>query len=98
MRKVFFRSEAKSELFHAVNYYDCQRKKLGNEFLEKVNQHIEKIIENPLLYPIVINNARRCIIKDFPYSVFYRTTESGNICILHIVHQRRNSLDWLTMH
>jgi len=44
---VEFLPQAKSELLHAVEYYEGQLIGLGQRFWNEVDQHITWIVENP---------------------------------------------------
>ncbi len=98
MKTISFYSEAKAELYNTIHFYDGQRKGLGKDFLEEVNQYIEKIIENPLINPLFLGKARRCILKRFPYNIFYYIDKTENIHIIAIAHQHRRPTYWSTRH
>ncbi len=60
-------------------------------FRDEFYTALELIEENPYLYQI-INSAkhRRCLLKSYLYSVFYRiTTTSQTIDVLALAHQAK---------
>jgi plasmid stabilization system protein ParE len=90
---IRFHSEAEQELKDAVIWYDYQRKGLGAEFFLCIDESIERIQNNPQLYPIVHKNIRRTVIRRFPFAIFYEVSES-EIRIIGIFHARRDPSQW----
>ncbi len=52
-------------------------------------KHISGIAELPVRYAIVRGNIRRCMLRRFPYGVYYHKTSEG-IRILVIKHHSRH--------
>jgi hypothetical protein len=50
---LVFRSEARDELDEAYNYYESQQLGLGDEFLEYVDEVLNRICQQPELYVVV---------------------------------------------
>jgi len=51
------------------------------------------ILSNPHQYPVVHNSIRRAILKQFPYSLFFKIIED-RIIILSVIHHKRNPKIW----
>jgi toxin ParE1/3/4 len=92
LKTVRFHPEAKRELQDAAAWYNHQRKGLGAEFFLCIDESISRIIENPLLYPIIHNNIRRAVVRRFPFAVFYEVDEE--IRVIAIFHSYRNPNWW----
>jgi hypothetical protein len=45
----------------AFSWYEAKRPELGFEFIERVEEAIEKIAENPTLHARLIEDARRVL-------------------------------------
>jgi plasmid stabilization system protein ParE len=90
---VRFHPEADREFKDAFNWYDHQRKGLGAEFFLCVDESIERIQNNPQLYPLVYNNIRRAVVRRFPFAVFYEVEES-EIRVIGVFHSRRDPDQW----
>lgn len=92
---LVFRPEARDELDEAYNWYESQQSGLGDNFLEKVDEALERICQMPESYPVVYRDVRRAVIQGFPYIVYYRIVSSRAI-VTAIFHGRRNPQAWQT--
>jgi toxin ParE1/3/4 len=52
-----------------------------------------RIIENPLLYPKVVRDACKCIIRKFPYAIIYRVRDDV-ITVVAFMHLHRKPGYW----
>jgi toxin ParE2 len=82
---VEFLPQAKSELLHAVEYYEGQLVGLGQRFWNEVDEHITWIAENPEVPLLRGGGYRRANLRVFPYYVAYMVRDSV-ICILSVAH------------
>jgi hypothetical protein len=82
---VQFLPEAKSELLHAVEYYEGQLDGLGQRFWREVDQHITWIAENPEVPQVRVGGYRRVNLRVFPYYVAY-IVRRPILWILSIAH------------
>ena len=90
---IRFHPEADREFKEAVNWYDYQRKGLGAEFFLCVDESMERIQNNPQLYPLVHHKIRRAVVRRFPFAVFYEVGES-EIRVIGVFHSRRDPDRW----
>jgi plasmid stabilization system protein ParE len=88
MIPVRFHPEAISEMTEAAEFYESQQKDLGKHFLSSVQDALNQVQINPLLYPVAHLDVRRCITKTFPFSVLYRIAPD-QIVVVAIMHQGR---------
>ncbi len=79
------RSEKDVEV--AFEWYEKQRRGLGFDFLDCVEASLKSILSYPEIYEIVYSNFRRCVIRRFPFSVFY--TIEGDEIIIHSIFDNR---------
>ena len=86
-------SEAELEIFEAALRYEREREGLGFRFEEQVTMVLTRLLENPFQFPIVEEDARRALVRDFPYGVFF-TTEADLITVLAVLHLRRHRDTW----
>ena len=77
----------------AANFYEIRQSGLGNRFLDSLDAAFESIVAHPFSYRIVIENYRRRLVNQFPYSVIYRT-EADRIFVLAIAHWSRKPYYW----
>ena len=88
-----FHPEAESEMISAAMYYESQQKDLGKRFLSTVQDSISHIQINPMIYPIVHLDARRCMTRTFPFGVIFRINP-GSIVIMAVMHLHRHPDYW----
>ncbi len=71
------------------DWYDSQRQGLGREFRESVDHAIARIADDPLTYPKRYREARRILLRRFPYVLWYRPLENF-VVVLACVHGKRD--------
>ncbi|MFH1981903.1 MAG: type II toxin-antitoxin system RelE/ParE family toxin [Pseudomonadota bacterium] len=74
----------------AFAWYERQRRGLGFNFLDCVENAIRNISIYPEMYQIRYKNFRGCPIRRFPFSIFY-TIEQNEI-VVHSVFDNRQDL------
>lgn len=87
--KIRFLSLARLELIDTIEFYDYQSSLLGQRFYKEFKISLQRIKEYPNSWPKLGKRTRRCIIKGFPYAIFYWNT-SEEIIITAISHMHRN--------
>ena len=92
-RDLIIRSRAEAELADAFNWYENQVSELGSDFLKTVDAALAGVLRNPAAHPIVHGKIRRCLVRRFPYAIFY-LIEPTKIIVLAVFHVRRNPTDW----
>jgi plasmid stabilization system protein ParE len=92
--RVRFLQVAKRELDDAVDYYNREKPGLGYEFLWEVFFAIDRIKQFPQAWQAFYEDARRCIIRRFPYGIIY-VQEKDIILILAIAHLHRTPDYWI---
>ncbi len=69
---LVFRPEVREELDEAYSWYENQQAGLGDEFLDCVDEILNRICQLPESYAVVYNDVRRAVLQRFPDAVFYR--------------------------
>lgn len=92
-RRLVFRPEANLDINEAAEWHEARGQGLAAEFLRVLDACIESIRRNPLLYPVVYGEARRAMMRRFPYSVIYAVRED-EIVIIGCIHGRRDPKRW----
>ena len=77
----------------AYEWYESQRPRLGEEFLDAVGKVMQSITENPELYAVIHRQTRRALVRRFPYGVFYRLV-ANEIIIVACYHAKRDPRGW----
>ena len=92
---VVFRPEVRNELDEAYSWYESQELGLGDDFLEQVDEALDRICQMPESYTAVYRDVRRTVIQRFPYIIYYRIV-SSRVIVIAVFHGRRNSKAWQT--
>ncbi|OUL34333.1 type II toxin-antitoxin system RelE/ParE family toxin [Nostoc sp. 106C] len=92
---LVFRPEVREELNEAYSWYESQKLGLGDEFLECVDETVNRISQMPESYAVAYRDIRRAIVRRFPYAVYYRIV-SSRVIVTAIFHGRRDPKSWQT--
>jgi plasmid stabilization system protein ParE len=90
---VYLRPEARDDIEQASTWYERQSPGLGDDFLDQVLDTLDRIAENPKLYPAVHRQTRRAVLRRFPFGVFYHV-EDDAIVVIAIMHGSRDPGAW----
>ena len=85
--RLRYTDRARDDLELAFVWYERQRRGLGFEFLDCVEAAVKSILERPKLYRVRYALFRGCVIRRFPFSIFY-TIEEREI-VVHSVFDNR---------
>ena len=92
--KIVFTELAVKELNETHSFYELEMEGLGEEFSKEMVRVTKRIAKFPEAYPITKNDIRKCVVRKFPYNLFY-TIEKDFILILSIAHQHRRPFYWV---
>jgi len=84
---LLYTQRAKNDVELAFAWYESQRTGLGFDFLDCIEVSLKNILEFPELYKNIYSNFRRCVIRRFPFSIFY--TIEANKIVIHSVFDNR---------
>lgn len=76
---------AKQDVNDAFVWYEEKSLGLGLEFLRCLEATIESIQRFPLMFPVVLDDYHRALIRRFPYAIFYEVEPSRTV--IHAVFQ-----------
>jgi plasmid stabilization system protein ParE len=86
-------AEAEVEIFEAALRYEREKSGLGLRFEADLERTFARLADNPLQFPPLEAEARRALLRRFPYGVFYSVT--GNVVtVLAVLHLRRHPATW----
>ena len=92
---LVFRPEVRKELDEAYSWYESQELGLGDDFLEQIDEALDRIYPMPESYPAVYRDVRRAVVRRFPYIIYYRIV-SSRVIVTAVFHGRRNPKAWRT--
>ena len=91
--QIVVRPAAAADIDDAFLWYEGQRAGLGYEFLAAAQTVVDVIAQHPLRYPVVRRNARRALLRRFPYAIYFRIY-GDIIVVVACMHGRRNPRRW----
>jgi plasmid stabilization system protein ParE len=91
--RLIIRPEAEFDLEDAFTWYESQEPGLGSEFVRAIDACISTVGRNPLTYRLIYQEARRVLVRRFPYFLFY-IVEEDTIFVIGCFHNKRNPQDW----
>jgi len=84
---------AEDDIQQAYVWYEAQRKGLGDEFLLAIDECFQGIVRNPEAFHTIHRDARRALLRRFPYCVYFVMNEA-EIIVLAVLHGRRDPQVW----
>lgn len=90
--EIIVKPEAALEVQTAFDWYENQSKGLGFEFMRSADGALQSVRRNPFAYQTIYQQARRVLLRKFPYAFFY-IIEEKRIVLLACFHQKRNEID-----
>jgi plasmid stabilization system protein ParE len=71
LKSVNVQPRADAEADEAATWYEAEQPGLGVEFLLELDAAIERAAESPLAYARVCLDARRVLMRRFPFAVYF---------------------------
>mgnify|MGYP001588889475 FL=1 len=94
MKRARFVSAARLEFLAEVTYYNKAQPDLGARFASAVEEAAARALAFPMAGTPSPSGTRRVIVKEFPFSLFYRP-EADGIVIFAISHHARRPGYWV---
>ena len=69
--RLIIRPETELDIRDAFEWYEAQTPGLGSEFIRAVDNCLSGIGRNPFAYPKVYKQARRSLLRRFPYGLLF---------------------------
>jgi plasmid stabilization system protein ParE len=89
--RTIFSSKAQREIAESWNWYEDRQLGLGDRFLNEIAEHIRKIEQTPIRFPIRFKSYREASVPVFPFLIIYRINERKKIIrIVSVFHTSRN--------
>jgi toxin ParE1/3/4 len=93
LRQVDLHPEAVAEAQAAAQWYRERSASAAHAFLAELDRAIEKISEDPAIWPRHVGGTQRFLLKRFPFSVVYRQLPN-RIEVVAVAHGRRKPGYW----
>jgi hypothetical protein len=87
-----FLSEVEDDAINGYIWYETKSYGLGDEFLRMFYACVGDILRNPLLYQKVHSEFRRCLLRRFPYAIYF-IINNDQIMVTGLFHCARDPRD-----
>lgn len=84
-----FLPEVEDDVINAYLWYEEKSKGLGEEFLRIFYASSAEIARTPNLYRKVYKNFHRCLLKRFPYAIYF-IVKKKTVIVYGVFHCARN--------
>ena len=91
--ELVIRPEAEADVLEGFRWYNEQLPGLGQEFLVEIDRALESIQSYPEANRKLYREYRRCLMRRFPYSIFY-VIHAEKIVVFGILHAARDPRLW----
>ena len=88
-----FLSPAEEEMTEAALFYDAASSGLGSDFLDDVQQALDRLREHPQAGATLTEGMRRALLHRFPFSVIY-SIERDEILVIAVAQHGRRPRYW----
>lgn len=90
---LVFRPDVRDDINDAYNWYERQKPGLGDEFINCVDEILNRVCLLPESYAIVYRDVRRAVLRRFPYAVYHRVI-SSRVVMTAVFQARRDPKLW----
>jgi len=90
---LVFQAGVRDDIDEAYDWYEKQRRGLGEDFLAAIQVVLDRIESTPEIHAPIYKAARQGRLKRFPYAVYYRI-EPDRIAVIAVHHSKRNPRIW----
>jgi plasmid stabilization system protein ParE len=87
---VEYHPAVEAELRDIQQYYDDRSPGLGAQFLDEFERQVLALAATPQRWMVVTGDIRRCLMRRFPYTIYFRQLQEKGIRITVVKHQRRH--------
>lgn len=93
MAEVVLHAAAEAEYEEALAWYLARSVRAANRFEVAFELALEKVAANPAAYPLCDDRHRFCLLRRYPYGIFYRV-DGDQVRVLAVAHARRRPGYW----
>lgn len=91
--RLVVRPKAEADILRAYRWYESEFEGLGMQFIESLDDGLERISENPLHYAEIAGGVRRKLLNKFPFGLFY-IFENKEVRVLAVLQHVQNPEIW----
>ena len=91
MKPSSFTRQALRDVARIADRYDQEKEGLGDKFVERVYEAVDRIEANPEGYALEFRQLRRCNLRKFPHSLYFEIRPDDSL-IVACIHHKRDSV------
>jgi toxin ParE1/3/4 len=91
--RVEYHPAVEGELQEIRNYYEARSPGLGAQFVDEFERQVLAVAAAPERWMVATGDIRRCLMRRFPYVIYFRQVGQQRLRITVVKHQRRHP-DW----
>lgn len=95
MNQIRIRPAAEADIDEACAWYAERNSSLGDAFMQCLDEAFSQLRRNPHAWQVVYKDARRALVKKFPYSIIFRI-RGERVMVLAVAHASRDPKRWQT--
>lgn len=88
-----FAPEAEQDIAGAYGWYETQRRGLGEEFISCLEARLEVVCRQPEMFPFILDDYRRALIRRFPFAVLYEFNDNS-VIVYGVFHTSQDPTKW----
>jgi toxin ParE1/3/4 len=93
MKRIIVLPFAELDIKDSADYYGQVKDDLKESFIATLTTSFNNIRKNPLAYPKVKHEIRKCVISDFPFCIYF-VDQVDALYIIAVFHSKRNPKVW----
>jgi len=90
LSRVHVQPQAVADSDEAAAWYERRQTGLGIQFILELDAAIDRAISDPVIYEMQYRQARRVLLRRFPYAVYF-VHRAGSIEVFAVLHQQRDT-------
>jgi plasmid stabilization system protein ParE len=90
------RKTARAEITAAFDWYWERSPVAAEQFLEAIDEAMQRIEKAPERHPIIRGHLRRVLLRRFPYGRYYKIYPT-TISVVGVIHGHRHPDAWLSL-
>jgi len=89
MHRLRFLPEVEEDALASYVWYETKSTGLGEDLLRMFYAKAGEISRNPLIFPKAYKDFRRCLLRRFPYAIYFTIT-NREIIVIGLFHCARD--------
>jgi toxin ParE1/3/4 len=88
--RVEYHPAVEAELMEIRRYYEERSPGLGTQFVDEFERQVLLLAAAPERWMVIKADVRRCLMRRFPYIIYFRRFDTDLLMITVVKHQRRH--------